>query len=301
MPTLRKALIYFDQAIRDGSIRKAAESLHVASSAISRQLLQIEYELDVELFFRLPHGIRPTAAGERLLDFIRQTNRDEIRLKQDIARLKGGVRGTIRIAAAESIMEETLPAAMRAYRESFPLVDFSLMSGDNYRIKKELQAKKADIICAFDVIESAGSELLAAIEVELGVIVPPDHPLTGLTKIGLSDCSKYPVITPTPDWLAHSNIRELFEDRKLPMRIGSRVESISSLKNLVAAGMGIAFLSRVGMRGEIESGKLVWLPLSGARSRPLVISLLVERGRVQPPYVSAFVAILRDELLKLRG
>lgn len=300
MAMLRNALVYFDQAVRDGSIRKAAENLNVASSAISRQLLHLEYEMDVQLFIRLPRGIRPTAAGEALLGFIRQTNRDATRLKHDIARLKGGQRGTIRIAAAESVIEEVLPAAMRQFKAKFPLIDFSLISGDNFRIKEELQAKDADMVCAFDVPDGATGETVVAVEVDIGVIVPPGHPLTELKSITLADCARYPLITPTTEWLAHSSIRSLLDERKGPLRIASRVERISSLKNLVAEGMGIAFLSRVGLRNEIEGGRLAWLPLAAKTAKPTVISLLVEKDRVQPLYLATFLEILREELLKLR-
>jgi DNA-binding transcriptional LysR family regulator len=47
MALLKTSLIHFDAAIRHGSIRKAAESLHVASSAMNRQILQLEFEMGV--------------------------------------------------------------------------------------------------------------------------------------------------------------------------------------------------------------------------------------------------------------
>jgi DNA-binding transcriptional LysR family regulator len=300
MQTLRKGLVYFDQAIRDGSIRKAAESLHVASSAISRQLLQLEYELNVPLFHRLPRGIRPTAAGEAVLEYVRQSNNEAARLKHDIARLKGGMRGTIRIAAAESIIEEILPAVMQQFAEKYPLIDFSLISGDNHRIREELLAKDADIVCAFDVPEGVRGVSVARVDVDLGVIVPPGHPLTELAAVPLGTCARYPLITPTLEWLAHSSIRDLLDERNVQLRVASRVERISSLKKLVAAGMGIAFLSRVGLREDIANGRLVWLPLAPRTAKPAVISLLVEKGRVQPPYLSTFVDLMRQELEQLR-
>lgn len=299
MATLRNALVYFEQAIRDGSIRKASENLHVASSAISRQLLQLEYEFDVELFVRMPRGIRPTAAGEALLAYIGQCNRDAVKLKQDIARLKGGIRGTIRIAAAESIVEEILPKAMSRFQPDFPLIDFSLISGNNYRMHEELLTRDADIVCAFDVGEGGKSHVVAAINVDIGVIVPTGHPLCELEAVTLVDCSRYPMITLTLDWLAHSSIRALLDERKVPMRIISRVERISSLKKLVSAGLGIAFLSRVGLTEEIEHGRIAWLPLQANVAKPATISLLVDGRQAHPTYLSHFVEILREELLKL--
>ena len=60
------ALRYFGETVRHGSMRQAAESLHVAASAINRQILKLEDQLECKLFERLPEGVRLTAAGEVL-------------------------------------------------------------------------------------------------------------------------------------------------------------------------------------------------------------------------------------------
>ncbi len=62
---------YFLEVARNGSLRKAAEQLHVSASAINRQILQAEEELGIRLFERLPDGMRLTSAGELLLDDVR--------------------------------------------------------------------------------------------------------------------------------------------------------------------------------------------------------------------------------------
>lgn len=296
MPMLRNALIYFNQAIRDGSIRKAAETLHIASSAINRQLLQLEEEMGVELFVRSPRGIRPTSAGEALLAYIRRWEREAAQLRQEISRLKGGIRGTIRIAAAESLTEDILPKAMARLQVRYPLVDFTLMSGDNSRIKSELLAKEADIVCAFDVGESGRVETLATVKAQIGVIVPAHHPLTQLQEVSIGDCARFPVIAPDTEWLAHSTLRNLLEGEHSPLRIIARVERIGMLRNMVQAGLGIAFLSRVGMASQIEAGRIVWLPLVKGLANPTTISVMVQAGRVQPLYISSFADLLQEEL-----
>ena len=66
---------YFLELARSGSLRKAAEQLHVSASAINRQILQAEEELGMRLFERLPDGMRLTSAGELLLDDLRRWQR----------------------------------------------------------------------------------------------------------------------------------------------------------------------------------------------------------------------------------
>ena len=69
-------LRYFDHVARHGSIRKAAEALHVVSSALNRRILDLEAELGSPLFERLPRGVRPTAAGELFLNYVRRSMRE---------------------------------------------------------------------------------------------------------------------------------------------------------------------------------------------------------------------------------
>ena len=59
-----RLLSYLDEVARAGSIRKAAERLNVSPTAVNRQILQLEEMLDVQLFQRLPRGMKLTAAGE---------------------------------------------------------------------------------------------------------------------------------------------------------------------------------------------------------------------------------------------
>ncbi|WP_179208886.1 LysR family transcriptional regulator [Salinicola salarius] len=77
MQLLQTSLRYFEEVARQGSLRKAAERLHVAASAVNRQILKLEAELGVPLFERLPRGLRLSAAGELMLYQIRQWQRDE--------------------------------------------------------------------------------------------------------------------------------------------------------------------------------------------------------------------------------
>lgn len=296
MAQLRPALVYFDQAVRDGSIRRAAESLNVASSAVNRQLLLLEAEMGVTLFERLPRGVRPTAAGEVLLAYVRRWRREERALRRDMDALRGGVRGTIRIAAAESITEEILPAALRELHDRFPLVDFTLISGNNHRITSELFAKEADLVVAFDLQDHARAEVVHAVSSPLGVISAPGHPITQRSQASLADCLVHPLVIPGPQWLQHSGLNELVGGDGFAGHVVARVERPGMLKALVAAGLGIALLTRLGVERDVAVGRLAWVPLSKGTIKPATISLMVPRHRMTPLCTMVFVDILKRRL-----
>ena len=301
MVLIKTGLIYFDRAIREGSIRKAAESLNIASSAVNRQLLQLEEELDVQLFVRMPRGIRPTAAGEALLGYIRRWKRESVALRHEMLRLRGGERGLIRIAAAESLADDLVPRAIARYQQRYPLIEFSLLAADNHRVKAELLSKDADVICAFDLTGTARTATVAHVQTPIGVIVPPGHPLAALDRVTLPDCIPHAVVTPTDDWLTPSVRFALFDLSDVPFRRVATVERIDTLKRLVRAGVGIAFLSRIGLERELAAGELCWIPLADGIVRPAGVSILLQRGRVLPIYLSSFVDLLKEEFSELAG
>lgn len=293
---IKPGLLYFQQAIRDGSIRKASDRLQVASSAVNRQLLQLESELGVELFERLPRGIRPTAAGELLMSQIREWSQDVEKLRQDIGRLKGGARGTIHIAAAESITTEILPEAMAQLQIAFPGIGYNLISGDNYFVKSALLAKDADLVCAFDISGTTRTETVTSVKAPIGVIVHPDHVLAKRETVAISDCLEYPIIAPTQSWLNHSILKDLIENPDSQFQIAARVERIGMLRNLVLSKLGIAFLSPIGLRQDILDRKLVWIPFSKGVDLQTTVSLLIPKGRILANYTRELVELLKDGL-----
>src|SRR5258708_19556898 len=66
---IKASLRYFGAVVQHGSIRAAADALHVAQSAVSRQLQALEQELDVQLIERRARGFVPTPAGEMLFPY----------------------------------------------------------------------------------------------------------------------------------------------------------------------------------------------------------------------------------------
>ena len=107
-----RLLTYVDAVARHGSIRKAAEALNVAPSALNRQILDLEIDLGSALFERLPRGMRLTAAGEVFLAYTRQAISELKAIDSQVEQLRGLVRGQVSVAAVELVVGELLPAAI---------------------------------------------------------------------------------------------------------------------------------------------------------------------------------------------
>ncbi|WP_158270854.1 LysR family transcriptional regulator [Thalassorhabdomicrobium marinisediminis] len=297
---MRIAYRYFAQAVRDGSIRRASENLNIASSAVNRQLLLLEEEFGAPLFLRLPRGIKPTPEGSLVLEYIRRWQDQDRVLEEEIAALRGGVRGTIRIAAAESITETILPQAMSEFREQYPKVDFTLISGDNFFLTSELTSKEAEVVIAFDVQDRLRASFVHEITSPLGIICSPNHPLAAKKEVSLADCSFYPMIIPGDAWLQNSGLSGIMSDAIRDEQIAVRAERPGMLKAMVASGIGVAMLTYLGVEREIDEGRLSWVPLVSGIIRPAVISVLVPKDWTPATSSRVFLDILIRELSAAR-
>ena len=108
------ALRYLIKVAELGSVRRAADALNVASSAVNRQVLNVERDIGARLFERSAKGMSLTLAGEMMLRHARETLVGYQRTIDEIASISGDVRGTVRIVGIGSMIEYAFPKAMAA-------------------------------------------------------------------------------------------------------------------------------------------------------------------------------------------
>src|SRR5258708_7240393 len=120
---------YVDAVAHHGSIRRAADALFIASSALNRRILSLEEEMGTTLFERLPRGVRLTAAGELFIDYVHRNLSALELVGSQIEHLRGLVRGHVRVAAAESLAGGLLPRALAPLQFNHPGVRFAIRIG----------------------------------------------------------------------------------------------------------------------------------------------------------------------------
>ena len=113
---------YVDQVARLGSIRAAGARLHVAPSAINRQILLLEEELGEPLFERLPRGMRPTQAGEILVAHIRSTMQQYRETIAEMQSLRALPSGEITVATVSGLASSILPATAARFHDRSPTI-----------------------------------------------------------------------------------------------------------------------------------------------------------------------------------
>ena len=191
-----RILSYVDVVARSGSIRKAAEQLHVTASAVNRRIADLEAELGTQLFERLPRGVRLTAAGELFVHYLRRQTSDAERMRSQIEDLKGLRRGTVRIACSQALAFDFLPRAIAEFRRAYPQVNFVVKVVDHEYAMAALAAFDVDLVLVFRPPFLPNFQPLMTLEQRLVAMMPKEHPLASKRKLRLHDCVGYPLALP---------------------------------------------------------------------------------------------------------
>jgi DNA-binding transcriptional LysR family regulator len=276
-PNLR----YLDQVARSGSIQAAAKELHVAASAINRQILQLEAQLGAPLFERLPRGMRLTVAGDAVVTLARRWRQDERRLEGEIRRFQGVHQGHVTLQAMDSHATNVLPALAAALGAAHPLISLSVNLGSTDDALAALMSGQADLAAAFNLPPRRELLVLWRTELPFGCVVAPGHPLASAGSVSLQEAAAHPVALQS---------RALAIRRYLDAQYGwlfaeprGRFESnsLQLVKQLALSGSHVVFTSELDAASELASGSLRFVPVRDKGAEPQTIGLAVDATR--PP------------------
>lgn len=290
-------LRYVDEVARSGSIRKAAEQLHVTASAVNRRVMDLEEELGAPLFERRPRGVRLTAAGELFVRYIREQTGDVDRQKSQIEDLKGLRRGTVRIACSQALALDFLPREIGAYRAKFPLVQFDVRVLDHERAMSSLAAFDVDLVLVFRPPFLANFQPLMSLRQRLVALMRSDHALAARKTIRLSHCVEYPVALPERSLGGRQLLNEVIERSNLRLNIVAESNSFEFLRGIVLRDKAISFQIEIGA---VESGDIVVRPIDERDFPHADLVLGQVRGRSLPVAAAKFAEQLARTLERMR-
>jgi DNA-binding transcriptional LysR family regulator len=272
-------LKYFLEVARHGSIRKAAQNLFVASSAVNRQILRLEEELGTELFDRVPSGMRLNAAGERLQQHVRGTLHDFHLMRTELDALKGERKGHVSVAAMDSLLIEFLPAAVEEFSESYPAVRYTVSSAMPSDVPDRVARGDNDIgICYLGKLPGT-LKVAAKAPFPPGVVMAPSHPPARKARIDFSDCRDQAFIQISQVSPIHNVVQPEFSQFWNDLEPAISCNSTTMAKRLIVAGRGISFFSRIGFMDEIARGEVVWRPLAHRAVNAIEVGILVPAHR----------------------
>jgi DNA-binding transcriptional LysR family regulator len=291
-----RLLTYVDAVARHGSIRKAAEALNLAPSALNRQILDLEIDLGSALFERLPRGMRPTAAGELFLAYTRQAISELKAIASQVEELRGLVRGQVSVAAVESVVGDLLPAAIARFQTEHPNVRFNVHVGAPEALAGVLIADQVDLILTLAPPPRKHVAVVAVSNQVLCALMVADHPFAARKELRLRDCLAYPLALGDATLAGRALIEQVLEQASFELDPRLVSNSVEAMKAFVRINRGICFQFRKPGKAAVPPGDMIAVPLVDAALLQAKLYLATRRGRVLPVAAAAFAEVLKSTL-----
>lgn len=274
-----------------GSFTRAAESLHISQPAISARIHDLEASLGEQLFEQVGRRIYLTDAGVELREYAEHILRQVEEAKRAVAEVRGLRRGTLRVVATTTVGTYILPRLLGRFHRDHPGVSLVLDVTNWARAVELLRDHAMDLAVLGPTDEMDDMVVRNFMQNELIVAAAPTHPLARRRAIPFADLAAYPVLVREEGSGTRSDTIRLFADHGVRPLLGMELRHSSAIKQGVAAGLGIALLSRQAIGVELESGSLVVLDVAGLPMRR-DWHIVYLRGRRLPRAAAAFMEML---------
>jgi len=256
------SLKYFLSVATAKSIARAADAEHIAASAISKRISELESQLGTPLFYRQTTGVELTAAGHEMVHYAKSIVQLIERMDAHMSDFASGLRGTVRIAANTSAITQFLPEDLAGFAQAHPDMRIDLTELTSEDILTNVREGLADIGIYSGLVPDPDLNVMTYRRDTLVVVMALDHPFKSDVPVTLEEFSRFDMVG-----LQRGSSLQAFLDicaRERELKLKSRVEVLSfdGVRRMVEAGLGIAVLPHGAVEPYLESSRLRMIPIA---------------------------------------
>ena len=288
------ALRYFCETANTRSIRAASERLHVAPSAISRQIAKLEHELRAPIFDRRAHGMTLTAAGEILQSKVEEMMREFARVTSHIAALQNLQSGTVDVYCFRTATETFVAPVLHQFYARYPNVSFNITMSSTDETIEALTNRTAEIGL---VVNPPVRDTILSTEIFRDTIVAavaPNHPLAGCGTVSLREIAEFPLGLTEPSFGLRQQIDRAFDRYAIEPNVFCVTNSLSLVKGIARFDRQCTLLPRFAVENEVAEGILSTIAVKELMEDPMVFCVCVLNSRSVSPAAKAFVDAIVD-------
>lgn len=290
------ALRYFVEVARTGSLASASDNLHVAVSALSRQIAKLEQEVGTPLFERLPRGMVLTESGELLAQHARRALMDADTVLADISAAHALGGGVVRIGCTEGFTRYFLPALLAAFHTENPLTRFVLRSGTPAQVEHWVEIGDVDLGLSFSTATSTSVSVEFTDSAPVCALLRPNHPLADKARLTLDDLLAYPLavlergttVRQLIDWCCSARGRHF--EPILTSNNSSAMHHFAALTGAITLG------SRIALQGMRNESSLLAKEIDEPLLQQRQLQVTTMKDRRLPTIVERFLVKLKEAL-----
>jgi DNA-binding transcriptional LysR family regulator len=291
-----RQLAAFCAVVEKSSFSQAAEKLGVTQPAVSLQVRSLEERLGQKLLDRSGRRVEPTEAGLRLYRNAQRMLALEEQLYEEVAADGEELQGTLEIGASTGPGAHLVPLLLCEFQRDHPDLHVALSIWDTQTVSDKVGLRELELGIVGALRRNRSLEFEPLVRDEIVVAVPPGHSAAG-KSLTLDDLREETIIAMQEG----AGVRQVVDEEL--RRAGLRLRELEpklelglqeSVKSAVAAGYGIAFISRTAIEGELAAGTLAAARVAGIEPARQIYVVRAKRRRPTRA-AAAFLEFAREK------
>lgn len=289
---------YFIEVAKREHVTDAANALHVAQSAVSRQIFNLEEELGVDLFIREGRSIKLTMVGKAFLERIEQAMNVIDDAQQIVEEYTDPERGTVHIGFPSSLATYMLPTAISAFRNKYPHVKFALNQGSHHYLKEAVVKGDVNIALVAPVpVKQQKTKGTILFTEDLVALMPKKHPLAREKSLTLNQLRHDSFILFPEGFILREIVDKACQQFGFKPNMSFEGEDIDAIKGLVSAGLGISLVPEITLVDNIPRSSVVVPVVEPSVTR--TVGMLIPTERTLLPTEQLFYEFLKEFFSRL--
>jgi DNA-binding transcriptional LysR family regulator len=284
----------FAAVVDHGGFTRAGHALNLSQPAISKSLAELERGLHVKLLHRDRKTLQLTDAGRLLHARARELFGVERTAEQELRELRGLKRGVLRIGASTTIATYMLPPILGRFHTRRPRVRIQVANANTRTVLRMVLESRVDLALVEGPVAHPQVEIESWRDDELVVIAAPEHAFASRAPVAIKSLANETFLVREPGSGTRDVMERALATHGIRLARTMRVGGTEAIKQGVAAGLGLAIVSRAAAVDQLTLGKIVELPVENLTIRRALTRLRL-RERAESPTAREFGQLLDEE------
>lgn len=286
-----RTLSNFLRVAEVGSLQGAADIVHIAQPALTRQIALLEEEFGTRLFLRHHRGVTLTEAGEQLREHAERILAEVAKTRAAMSTAAEKPTGTVSLGLPTAMRYVLSSEVISAYHRAYPDVQLKVHEAFVHVIEGMLKARQLDVAILFDLVQKFDSFDVTPLATEdVYLAGPPGAGLELNRPISIKHLADIPIILLSTRNQLHLATKQAMARHHLDFRPFMEVEGEPLTVDLVKRGIGYTIRPLCAVQAEVAAGELSAAPIRGLT---ITWALGVSRARAHAPAVREMMALIQ--------
>lgn len=281
---------------------KAADACHVSQPTLSTQLKKLEDELGVQLIERAPRKVMLTPVGSDIVVRARRVLADVEQMRETARRTADPEAGSVRLGLFPTLAPYLLPHVVPKISARFPRLELLLVEEKTEALLQQLRDGRLDAAILALPLHEDWLQIDRLFEEPFLLAVPHDHALAGHSGLKLAELSKQHLLLLEDGHCLRDQALAVCAMAGAGEKDGFRATSLETLRQMVAAGVGITLLPLLAVKPPVPVSKNIELVPFRNPPPSRKLALVWRRSSAMTGFLHKLAATLRDlpkELLQV--